>query len=508
MTEDDLLVNIQSQLWRLENLYRIIDKKGKSIRFKLNNAQRSLYDLLATGKNKKVLVIKARQMGYSTLLGLIALDLILFRNNTNTAILADIHDNCIKLFKRIKYAFNQFSIEFPELLGDITVIHQNLTELSLSNNSTISAVTRLRSQTYSFVHISELAKLASDSVEKYQEVLTGGLPAVGDNQVVIETTFEQGKSSPMYPLLEKALNNNATASPESFKLLFVPFYQLDEYRAPSNSKIKLTEHTLNHFRISNVPVDYYQMVYWQQKYELLGEDIYDEYPTTTEDIVRTSTKGCIYEDELIELKNTRRFVPFNQEYNTPVHVALDIGFNDCTALTFFQVIHNQIYILDYYENRQEHINHYLQVIKKRYYDNLGFVILPHDARNLTVGATQSVEQQVTQEFKQVKVLNRTLDLWQDINEVRAKFPNITINASTCDRLLECLNNYKKKLNKVKGYYEDIIERGIFNHGADSFRYAILSVTGGLIHKDRVDISKLKNNIDRPSFNRPMIKNNI
>lgn len=466
--------NLASTEWRLNNLYKIIDKSGKQIPFRMNDAQLQLLALISQGY-KKILTVKARQQGFSTLLGIYALDLCLFKNHQTTAILADTHENCLKLFKKVKKTLDYLIIDYPEFKFQDQIQECNTTTLALSNGSTLTAVTRLRSQTYNFVHFSEVAKIADDSADKFNEVLNGGLPAVGDNLAVIESTFEGGKSSPMYPLLKEAKNNTDNNNPDkqAFHLLFLPFYLQLEY--VDHSDERLQDWVVEYFRNCNVQIASEQMLFWQKKYAILNENTYNEYPTVFEDIIRSSTQGSIYENQLIKLKTEHRYTSFNVDKSQRINVALDIGFNDTTALTFFQTMGNRVFIIDYYENRQEHISHYISIIAQRYQQVLGTVILPHDARNNTVASVESVEATMKKAFNDVIVLNRTLDIWSDINEVRAKFDNIYINSFKCEKLLSSLENYRKKYNKIQGCFIDEILHDENSNGADSFRYALMFI---------------------------------
>ena len=59
----------------VQTFLKIIDKKGKTVSLILNEPQRRLYDTVKeqwnAGKPVRIIILKARQMGFSTLTGAI-----------------------------------------------------------------------------------------------------------------------------------------------------------------------------------------------------------------------------------------------------------------------------------------------------------------------------------------------------------------------------------------------------------------------------------------------------
>ena len=87
MTTNDLAQAaklLNDPLWRLNNLYRIIDKSGNKSLFKLNWAQEHLYQDMWYCN----LILKARQLGISTFISLLFLDRCLFNSNQHAGIIA------------------------------------------------------------------------------------------------------------------------------------------------------------------------------------------------------------------------------------------------------------------------------------------------------------------------------------------------------------------------------------------------------------------------------------
>jgi hypothetical protein len=70
--------------WRLNNLYTVVNKKGKAVPFRPNWAQQEFLD----GIHTRNLILKARQLGFTTLCCIVYLDDCLFTPNVEAAVIA------------------------------------------------------------------------------------------------------------------------------------------------------------------------------------------------------------------------------------------------------------------------------------------------------------------------------------------------------------------------------------------------------------------------------------
>lgn len=128
---EEALAKLQNKSWRMNHLYKIKTKNRTLVQFKRNLAQENY----ASRKSNKNIILKARQLGFSTE-GLIdLLDDTITSPNTNSAIIAHERDKVIKLFEIVKRAFesmpnelkpkvsfdNRNEIYFPELDSKIYV---------------------------------------------------------------------------------------------------------------------------------------------------------------------------------------------------------------------------------------------------------------------------------------------------------------------------------------------------------------------------------------------------
>ena len=61
-------------IWRISNLYSIRTRDGKVIPFRPRPQQAQVLEMIFTQGLKRIVILKARQLGFSTLLGIICTD--------------------------------------------------------------------------------------------------------------------------------------------------------------------------------------------------------------------------------------------------------------------------------------------------------------------------------------------------------------------------------------------------------------------------------------------------
>ena len=89
--------------WRLNNLYWITSKDGQRIQFRTNTAQEQLLDNLHYCN----VILKARQLGFSTLIQLIMLDACVFNSNVRAGTIAHTREDAEAIFRdKAKYPYD------------------------------------------------------------------------------------------------------------------------------------------------------------------------------------------------------------------------------------------------------------------------------------------------------------------------------------------------------------------------------------------------------------------
>jgi len=119
----------EDRVWRLNNLYTIKDKGGRAIPFRLNEAQS---DLLADLHSLNI-ILKARQMGFTTLIQLLLLDACLFNSNTSAGIIAHNREDAEAFFDdKIRFAYDNLDPAIKQSVARVVALAWILGTIPLS----------------------------------------------------------------------------------------------------------------------------------------------------------------------------------------------------------------------------------------------------------------------------------------------------------------------------------------------------------------------------------------
>ena len=94
--------------------------------------------------------------------------------------------------------------------------------------------------------------------------------------------------------------------------------------------------------------------------------------------------GAYYGKELAQAERDGRITRIEFDPLLPTHTAWDLGIGDSTAIWFFQVVGNEVRVIDHYENHGQNLAHYVAEINARGYSG-GNDWVPHDARVKELG---------------------------------------------------------------------------------------------------------------------------
>lgn len=280
----------------IENYLKIQTKDGQLVTLKLNTAQNRLYDLFADAYDRdvpfKVIVLKARQLGISTVTEAIMSSLCMTNHFRNALIVAHASDSSTHIYNMAKRYYENL----PKGLKPMQK-YSNAKELRFENpakdppeelkglRSSIRVATAGqggvgRSQTFNYMHLSELAFWEEQDGQTVADQLTGllqTLPQHGFSMLVIESTANG------YNYF-KNLWDQAVAGESDYIPLFIPWFEMEEYRLPYHGE-DLTEEEIAlkaKFDLDN------DQIMWRRYAirNLCGNDLdkfRQEYPSTPEE---------------------------------------------------------------------------------------------------------------------------------------------------------------------------------------------------------------------------------
>lgn len=467
--------NLRDPLWRLNNLYYIIDKEGNKTHFKMNWAQEVLFN----GLWYLNIILKARQLGISTFVCLLYLDRCLFNSNCSAGIIAHTREDAEMLFRRVKFAYENLP---PGLLKLRTVNMDNARELQFNNGSLLRVGTSMRGSTLQYLHISEFGKICAKYPDKAKEVITGSLNTIAAGQYVIIESTAEGRSGPFFDMCKQARDledAKQKLTPLDYKFWFFPWWKHPEYSInpetvpiPQDLKDYFTA-LENNEKIELTPG---QRAWYGKKYTTQGLDMKREYPATPAESFASSNEGLYYGNLMTRARQEGRIRKVYYDEAIPANTAWDLGYGDSTAIWFFQVVGQEIHLIDYYENSGEALTHYLKFIKNKPYSYLKHLV-PHDAgaHEYSTGMTRI---EVARNHGITFTLAPKLGVAEGIDVVRNLLNRCYFDEEMCSSGIKMLEAYKRDWDDRNGCWKENPRHDASSHCADAFR--ILATAQNLV----------------------------
>lgn len=466
--------------WRMENLYFVKDEAGNKIPFKLRWAQKFFL------KNLWFLniILKARQLGFTTVICIYFLDQVLFQKNKSAGIIAHTQEDAENIFRnKILFAWDNLPEELKFSLG---VDMSNAKQLKFSNGGSIRVATSMRSDTLQFLLITELGTLALKYPEKAKEVISGSLNTVHKGQMLIIESTAKGNGGKFFDLCMMALKLfRAKVEPTimDYKFFFFPWFLNPEYELSNTGvivpqvmteyfdKIELTAENENGVRGVSIPIE--KRRWYVKKMETQGESMKSEFPSTPEEAFEASVEGAIYGKEMDRARSDKRirFVPHDSKLLVDTY--WDLGVGDYMSIWFVQRWGQEIRVIDFYENSGEGLTHYAAMLQSKR-DQLeykyGKHYAPHDieVREMTTGKTRleiSREPGIGINFE----VGAKIGISEGIEATKRIFGRFYFDEARCSEGLKHIDGYRKDWDDKLGVWKSEPRHDEHSHAADALR---------------------------------------
>lgn len=312
---------LTSKYWRMNNLYKIVDKSGRLSRFKFNKEQQQIWDECFNEQGIMCCipdVLKARQVGVTTFFALIYFDDCVWHNNMTCYIQSHEQDSIKKIFRYVKVAYDNMPEELRPSLdrGGGSQYEYYFPEI----NSRIYVGLENRSNTIHRLHISEVAF-------QPQSRITATLGSLPPGVMYSRETTPNGINW----YFEDYFSNDKSAKHK----IFFSWFNHDKYVLPNTideydtKELKYMERVKNKTGIS---LTREQMSFRRQKVsDLLSEQAFDqEFPSDEE------TCFLVANPERLVLPEVQESTTLIREIDRPKYfksyVFIDLGLKDSTAI--------------------------------------------------------------------------------------------------------------------------------------------------------------------------------
>lgn len=276
------------RVWRLNNLYWVVDEEGNLMRFKLRPAQIHLLENM----HYKNIILKARQLGFTTFICIFMLDYALFNKNKSLGIVAHTKDDASVIFRKVKIAWDNFPAPLKDYFK-LTTTGDSATEYQFTNGSVMRVSTSLRSGTYQMVLITEFGKICARFPEKAAEIVTGTLPAVPSAGVVFIESTAEGEEGHFYEYCQDAMEAkrlHRQLTRKDYKFFFFPWYEnpADVVSGDVPISAEISEYLSKMERLVKVTFTKEQKNWYYLTTKELKTKMKQEHPTTPEEAFLTS----------------------------------------------------------------------------------------------------------------------------------------------------------------------------------------------------------------------------
>lgn len=459
--------------WRLNNLYKIVDKNSKVVTFVMKPEQADLY--CSIRQHPRHVICKSRQLGFSTFIQIFYLDCAIFNSNENVFIIAQDKDAASAIMEtKIKFAYNNLPAEIKEIRK---VVKSNSDEFLLNNNSKITVTVSARSATATRIHSSEMAKSYIKDPEKTHEFWTGTLPAlIPGGTCCIESTAE-GSSGDFY----EAYMNKAMDHPQdqnTFMRHFYSWWRSPEFTSdvpPAGGFDSDLRKYFNELKEKyGIELSERQKNWYAAMSRVLGFKMKQEYPTVDVEAFEQTNESQVWGRPLALMRANGRVKNTPYLRNYPAVVAFDIGHSDLAACWCAQFVEDEPRIFAYLEIRKGEMSWFLEKFAAKGY-SFRLVLLPHDAAHGSFkDGDRSLASEVENWGYNVYVVPKTKDKLKDVYETGKFIPECRFNSDPESGVpdgLKRLENYRKKKSPDGGYLMDPNHDSNGNcDAADAFRY--------------------------------------
>lgn len=482
LTDDELADAFSFKWFRLNTLYFIKDKSGKKILFTPNQEQEAFY----LNQHGRDIILKARQLGFTTFKMISDLDDCLFIDNFSAGCICHNLEDAKDIYRnKIKFAYQSISDEHKEVLAAIGYelpkpINDKDNGYVFDNGSSVRVSTSYRGGTLQSLHVSEFGKICKKYPDKAKEIVTGAFEAVAaGNVITIESTAE-GKEGYFYNYCQDAQKlsvANVTPSILEFKFHFFSWYFRNEYAIKGKVSAQLDSYFEKLESKHGIKLTIEQKAWYSAKWKVLGDDMKREYPSTPQEAFEQAIEGAYYAKQFGQIYKEGRICELPDNSHLPVNTYWDIGVGDSTAIWFVRYVGEQPHVIDYYENSGEGLRHYMKVLKDKNY-SYGEHWAPHDIDNREFGSDAKSRKQLAKEGYEIDGKKYSLkfdvvpklSIDNGIDCTREVLPHCAFQVGTTDLGVKALEHYRKEWDEKRNCWKDRPLHDWASHGSDSFRY--------------------------------------
>lgn len=235
-----------------------------------------------------------------------------------------------------------------------------------------------------------------------------------------------------------------------------------------------------HFKTSDNPdLDPIELADIENEYKSMGEGYYRQEILAEYE----RPQGTVYEEW-----SESNYKEFGYDPYLPLHISMDFGVNDPTAIIWIQPNGGEFRVIDYYEASDANVAHFVQVIRSKPYQKPDLIVGDAAGKARDISSNTSP----IEEYGKHNLHIRTKDGLLIPNQIRIThkyIPTLMVNSSKAGRLRECLLNYRypEKRSTLLNQSNEIPLHNEFSHGCRALEYYFANIDGGGLMKNNSGI---------------------
>jgi len=426
------------------------------------------------------IILKARQLGFTTLIAILWLDHALFNGNQRCGMIAQDRETAEAIFRdKVVFAYDHLPEELRERFPLARASTKEL--LFGHNNSSIRVATSVRGGTIHRLHVSEFGKICAKFPAKANEVVTGSIQAVPLSGILVIESTAEGREGEFYDMCQRAqalVAGKVKLTASQYRFHFYAWWQDPAYSMdPAGVAISNEQHDyFNEIeQTCDCKIDLGQRAWYVEKlrndFSGKEEKMWQEYPSTPEEAFQQSTAGHYYAKDLVLLRK-RGGICQVPVLDLPVFTFWDIGNSDGTAIWFMQLLRGEDRFIGYYEEHEEDLRHYARHLQERGY-LYGGHFLPHDADHKRLGdynRSTKEQLQLLLPGQAFFIVPRVTELMTGIYAVRKHIKGAYFDLNGTEEGMKRIQGYRKKFSQSESRFLDQPDKSNgCSEGADALR---------------------------------------
>lgn len=491
---DDREGALGDPVWRIANLYTIYSKKDKKfVPFRPKPEQRVIiWDIFVRGI-KNLIIPKARQIGFSTLLAIIAFDLTLWCAGVKCALVDKTALDGEKKFQDIvRVAWERLSegerAVYEEPILNTREFACRVKDAQNDGWSRFRVEKSGRGDALVFLWISEWGTIQFEEPKRSTEILTGGMLAAEGGIRVIETTWKGGEDGDVWPFVLQALGKpDSEKTVDDWFLRFFPWWVEKSYSS-AGDVAAIPRDIANYLRDREEEISANlgrvfsftdgQRCWYAKRAAELGLFIKREFPTTLQECWEAPVDDAIYAEAFAKALAEGRVRAGVYDDRLPVHTTWDLGGPQNLVVWYFQVTAGRLKWIDVDMKLMLTPRGRVAHMKSKGY-RFGQHFMPHDADH-TESSTLSFRGEMTAAgLENVVCVPRTQDIELGISKVGELFGHFEFDREKCQQAFLAVKQYHRHPETKLPVHDWA------SHPCDALRNAAEAAAAGLINLDAV-----------------------